>query len=117
MTKFQYDISAEIRMTLPEVEFLQKLASEHYDRHCQSVGVQGGFLYGMRNHAEFGGENCDLHFLKFREIDTLCKILEPIPGMQPSPARFGKTMRVTLFNRLHKVLGAINEESRRLHEP
>jgi hypothetical protein len=114
MTKFQYDISAEIRMTLPEVEFLQKLASEHYDRHCQSVGLQGGFLYGMRNHAEFGGENCDLHFLKFREIDTLCKILEPTPGESP---RAGKTLRAELFNRLHRALGALNEESRRLTEP
>ena len=114
MTKFQYDISAEIRMTLAEVEFLQELAAQHYDYRCKSVGLRGGFLYGMRNHAEFGGESCDLHFLKFREIDTLCKILEPTPGEFP---RSGKTQRAELFNRLHKVLGAINEESRRLHEP
>lgn len=113
VTKFQYEISAEIRLTLAEVEFLQGLAAQHYDHHCKSVGLQGGFLYGMRNHAEFGGENCDLHFLKFRDIDTLCKILEPTPGESP---RSGKTLRSELFNRLHRVLGAINEESRRLNE-
>lgn len=112
MTKFQYEISAEVRLTLAQVEFLQKLASEHYDAHCRSVGVRGGFLYGMRNHAAFDGEDADQHFLRFREIDTLCKILEPTPGEHP---RFGKTMRAEVWDRLHPLLEAINAESRRLN--
>lgn len=113
-TKFRYEILAEVRLNQSECEFLQKLASEHYDRHCRSVGEQGGFLYGMRNHAEFNGTD-PVHVLRFQAIDTLCKILEPTPG--GTPARAGKTMRGELWERLRPLLDAINVETRRLNGP
>lgn len=110
-TKFRYEILVEVQLTLQEVEGLQALASQHYDAHCRAVAEVGGFLYGIRNQCEYGGDRKDIHILRFRELDTLCKILEP--GFEHP--RHGKGFRAGLFERLFPLLKAINEESGRLN--
>lgn len=61
-----------MRFTREEVDLLMKLSAMHYDGHCQQVGQEGGFLFGLNNTIDWESECA----LKFREIDTLCKILE-----------------------------------------
>lgn len=110
---FSYKVSVEVPMSLLEVEFLQKMAAIHYDSHCKSVGAPGGFLYGMRNSAAFSEEDGEpaKHFLLFRQIDTLLKILEPTAAESFDG---GRTMRVALRDRLFPCLQAINDELARL---
>lgn len=63
-----------------EVRLLMRLSALHYDAHCREVGKVGGFLYGLNNrYVEVVPEVVALGntvTLSFREIDTLCKILE-----------------------------------------
>ncbi len=55
------------------------LSAAHYDGHCKAVGRVGGFLYGIHNAVCEFVEPADApvpRLLSWREVDTLCKILE-----------------------------------------
>lgn len=106
--KFVYTVRVEVVLTEEEVKLLVDLSAKHYDGHCRSVSESGGFLNGMRNSQAFSPVLP--HTLKFREIDTLCKILE-------APTHDGATQKVAdaLAHRLHACLKAINVEHGRLN--
>jgi hypothetical protein len=92
---------------LVEVEFT-------YDEHCRSISAVGGFLYGMLNQHFFARDNNEkpVHELAFRQIDTLCKILEGRPQLVDPKAR---EVAQALAERLHQTLDAINVEHARLN--
>jgi hypothetical protein len=103
---------------MEELKLLGLLAVNHYDGHCKSVAKQGGFLYGMQNHQEFS--NGAPHVLSFREIDTLCKILEMRSMLSPVESLIAlnkpKLLDVAsaLSWRLRGLLQEINAEVRRM---
>ncbi len=101
---FSYDISAELLFTADEVRNMLKCSSEHYDGVCRQAGECGGFLWGLKTRfIEFeDDENVSTARLVFREVDTLCKILEG-PGAD-----------VELAWKLNQVLKEINEEFSRI---
>lgn len=78
--KIIFTAEADISFTREEVELLMRLSASHYDGVCRQAGQVGGFLYGMNNRFVVEvpevvalGNTVEL---SFREIDTLCKILE-----------------------------------------
>lgn len=119
MTKFVYKVLAEVQFTREELEILLVLSKHHYDGHCRSVSEVGGFLYGIKNGFKFAPEIP--HHLKFREIDTLCKILEMSDTLSPiqSLLEMNKPqllkVAAALATRLHQMLRDINAETARLN--
>ena len=80
---FSHEVFAELLFTADEVCNMMECSESHYDHLCQRVGQHGGFLYGLNN--RFVGDLAEEDLAKgtqspfklsFREIDTLCKILE-----------------------------------------
>lgn len=102
--KFRYEVLVAVPLSFLEIESLMRLSAVHYDGHCRSVGQLGGFLYGLHNQASLTWDQQAPPVLRFREIDTLCKILENRSNLE-------------LERRLHSYLTAINAEQARLREP
>jgi hypothetical protein len=123
--RFVYDVKVEVALTEEELNMLGLLASNHYDAHCRSIAAVGGFLYGMRNHQQFATEADaqakPVHALTFREIDTLCKILEMRDMLSPVQSVIALNrpklldVATSLAFRLKMLLHAINDEHARLH--
>jgi hypothetical protein len=106
---FSYDVNAEVLFTSEEVKNLMECSVTHYDDKCWRAGQHGGFLFGLNNRfvvfpAEEGAEDNDVPSkITFREVDTLCKILE-------SP-RADKDLRMAM----RELIVEMGEELGRLH--
>lgn len=74
--RFQLTLSKSL------VELLMKLSSVHYDRRCREAGQIGGFLYGWRNHFVVFDMDVPVE-TDSHELDTLLKIMEGAPHLQP----------------------------------
>jgi hypothetical protein len=106
---FSYDVNAEVLFTASEVKNMMHCSVTHYDHVCWMAGQHGGFLYGLNNRfvvfpAEDGVEQNDTPCkLSWREVDTLCKILE-------SPSA-DKDLRMAM----RELIVEMGEELGRLH--
>lgn len=97
----------EVSFTKEEVELMMKLSALHYDAHCREVGKVGGFLFGLNNRyvlevPEVVAAVGNTASLSFRQIDTLCKILEQIHVAKTTEApghdeEFGLGLRLRGF--------------------
>lgn len=81
LTAITFKASCQLTFMREEVELLMYLSAQHYDAHSREVGQERGFLFGLNNRyvvlPDMGIEqNAESSTLSFREIDTLCKILE-----------------------------------------
>lgn len=106
---FSYEIFVELLFTADEVRSLLKCSAEHDDGHCRSVSKQDEFLWGMKNcfvgelaEEDLANGHQSPYKLSFREVDTLCKILE------------GPGANVELAWKLKQILKDINEEYQRI---
>jgi len=77
---FRYKVSAYILFTIEELEALMWMSEKHYDRTCRSLSEKGGRIEQMLG-IQMLDKNLDIetvpHDLTFRDIDLMCKILEP----------------------------------------
>ena len=78
---FSYDVNAEVIFTPEEIKNMMECSVTHYDDKCWRAGQEGGFLYGLNNRfVVFVDEDGDREpvpaKVSFRNVDTLCKILE-----------------------------------------
>jgi hypothetical protein len=122
---FVYKVGVEVEFTTEELNMLGLLAANHYDAHCRSIAAVGGFLYGMQNHQKFALEEDaqakPVHDLNFREIDTLCKVLEMRDMLSPVQSVIALNrpklldVATALALRLKLTLHAINDEHARIH--
>ena len=125
MPKFIYKIEVEVEFTTEELNMLGLLAVNHYDAHCRSIAAVGGFLYGMQNHQTFAleadAQAKPTHQLEFREIDTLCKVLEMRDMLSPVQSVIALSrpklldIATALAFRLKALLHAINDEHARMN--
>ena len=125
MPKFIYKIKVEVEFTDEELKMLGLLAVNHYDGHCRSIAARGGFLYGMQNHQTFSleadAQAKPVHQLEFREIDTLCKVLEMRDMLSPVQSVISLNrpklldIATSLAFRLKALLHAINDEHARMN--
>lgn len=116
MGGFVYTVDVEVEFTDEELSTLSFLALNHYDGRCQSAAQVGGFLYGMQNAQRFDRERGTarpVHLLDFREIDTLCKVLESKGMFHAEDALF--RVASDLAYRLEVLLEALSEERARVN--
>jgi len=104
LTAIVFKAECQMRLTKEEVDLLMKLSAMHYDAHCRAVSQEGGFLFGLRNSVEFKSEPT----LKFREIDTLCKILEIAHYSPKDKSNNFQEMAMRLTEELRDCLHRLN---------
>lgn len=82
--KMVYSPKCLVSFTKEDVEVLLECSRRHYDGRCKAAGQVGGFLYGIKNHVEWGGpeiggptEPSPVE-LTWDKIDILAKITEPV---------------------------------------
>ncbi len=99
--------SGELTFTKEEVELLMKLSASHYDAHCREVGKVGGFLFGLNNRYVVEVPEVvalgNTVSLSFREIDTLCKILEQLNFAPHDAAELGWQLKDQLHDCLLRI--------------
>lgn len=113
-TRFSYKVLVEVEFSDGEMELLRKLSGAHYDSWCRSVSAVGGFLYGMTNRQQFAREDNQkppVFHMPFRDIDTLCKILEGRPQLHPEVRPTADALAL----RLSGLLKDINTEHERVN--
>lgn len=117
LTRINFTPSAELAFEREEVMLLMRLSATHYDAHCREVGKVGGFLFGLNNRYVLEvpevvaavGNTCRL---SFREVDTLCKILEaaiysrPISSFKDDKNKL--ELAEELKHQLHECLARLN---------
>ena len=109
MTGFRRKPFAEVTFTKEEVRVMMRCSETHYDYTCKAMSKQGGLLYWMTNAFTWPDQGDVLEqVLPFRDMDTLCKIVECPP---PDVEQIGRA----LHHSIYKVLTALNEEFRRLN--
>lgn len=116
LTQIRFTPSAELAFEREEVELLMRLSKSHYDAHCRQVGQVGGFLYGLNNRYVMEVPEVvalgNTVSLSFREIDTLCKILESAMHSHPiSSFKDDKNeveLAEDLADRLNECLARLN---------
>lgn len=115
--KFHYEIFLEFELSQAEVDLLVLLSEHHYDATCRMTAQSGGFLNGIRNVQKL--DSTPTHTLNFRQIDTLCKLLEGRPQLKFLVAKRDRSRwsqyADALEERLHGYLHDINAEIRRLN--
>jgi hypothetical protein len=97
--------TARVSFTAMELEFLMACSAHHYDGTCEDAGREGGFLFSLNSWAKHM-DSLD-HTLTWRQVDTLCKILE-------MPATAGELKEVELFRRV--LRGKLMETMKTLNE-
>jgi len=119
-TGFTFEISERLSFTLAEAEFLRARAREHYDGTCQSAAEPAvhygcpfpeGLIHAMVIVAS--GPDAAGHgwrWFSFRELDLLCKVLEPAMKYQPEHAREA----TRLYFELKSFLAEMKAEDARL---
>lgn len=79
-TMTHLEITAEpkfwIQLSKEDLEVLTVLSKSHYDAVCQNVGLVGGFVYGWRNVLQFSSNPQPRLSAKWRQLDTLMKVME-----------------------------------------
>lgn len=81
VTGFRYTPSAEVLLTGQEVGLLMLQSASHYDLTCIKACLPGGFLFGIKNHVEWGGDQVPVS-IDMHKAGILSKILE-----QPTHSR------------------------------
>lgn len=123
LERITFNPVCDLTFTKEEVELLMRLSAMHYDAHCREVGKVGGFLFGMNNRYVLEVPEVvalgDEMTLAFRDIDTLCKILESAIYERPiSTGREGLSLELAedladglrdCLNRLNAVAGLQQE--------
>jgi hypothetical protein len=114
-SKFRYEVFVEVLFEQKDIDLLLLCASHHYDGTCRMAG-ENGFLRGIANRAKWRAESKvpDEHpeeIMGFRDIDTMCKILEGCRYEDPKYHDLG----ADLAWRFKNYLKDINAEVRRLH--
>jgi hypothetical protein len=114
---FSYEVNSEVFFTPEEIKNLMHCSVTHYDYKCKAAGQHGGFLYGLNNRfvlwpAEEADDPDRLPSapakLSWREVDTLCKILES-PSADPGLAWAMRELIVDMRIELERLYG--EEES------
>jgi hypothetical protein len=87
LKSLEFESKAILLMSMEDISLLMELSKYHYDSTCKSIGQDGGFLYGFKNHEEFapGSE----HELTNRQIQLLMKILELPIGIDLQEQAYG----------------------------
>lgn len=113
--KMVYSPRCLVSFTKEDVEVLLECSRRHYDGRCKAAGQVGGFLYGIKNHVEWGGPEIDGPTepspveLTFDKLDTLAKITEPVVMHLCSRQAF------ELYQTFMTLLRQLNEEYVRLN--
>jgi hypothetical protein len=111
-TAFEYEVRARLDFTREEAGFLRDRAREHYDGTCRAAAEPGqhspaGLINGMMVVSSDTGSGWQV--FTFREIDLLCKVLEPA---REHPVHHTEAFRLTFA--LKRALGDIRDEYERL---
>src|SRR5579872_273794 len=69
--------------TRADIECLMRLSARHYDHACLCSGQCGGIVFGMRIELDLLDSDEVERALKFREIDLLAKVTEPVCSKDP----------------------------------
>ncbi len=112
-TAFAYEVTTRLEFSLEEARFLRDRAREHYDGACQEAARPGprGLIHGMVNAAgTIGQGGAGWSVLAFRDVDLLCKVLEPAMQYQPEH----RDRAAPLYFELKRVLGELRVEYARL---
>lgn len=76
---YEYEVKPVLELTRDEVWALNAMANGHYDGHCYSFSRPGGLIRKFQNLFENKFDD-DTGVIKvtitYRELDTLCKIVE-----------------------------------------
>jgi len=132
--EFNYEVRAEVEITLAEVELLRELAKAHYDYTCkaaakegerlsldecadvvaseQAAAERGGFLWGWRNQV---ADPPMLVTMTLRQINLCCKILEMTSHFKPSHPHYeaaralDKAMTVTPPDNIKPLLRMLDD--------
>ena len=115
-TGFTFEVSARVDFTLEEATFLRERAREHFDHTCQLAAEPGvhfpaGLINAMiviASGAFAGGKG--FRWFSFREIDLLCKVLEPAMKHQPAHAH----QATKLYFELKSFLSDLKAEGERI---
>lgn len=75
LPKFSYEVTIKLILSKPDILFLRRAASLHYDHTCQKAGEVGGFIYGWNNMIDDETGEAVV-YASSREIDLCLKILE-----------------------------------------
>lgn len=113
--KMLYSPRCLVSFTKKDVEVLLECSRLHYDVRCKTAGQVGGFLYGIKNHVEWGGpeiggptEPTPVE-LTFDKLDTLAKITEPVVMHLCSKEAFELHQTfMTLLRQLNEEYGRLN---------
>lgn len=103
-----FKAACQLTFTKEEVELLMKLSASHYDAHCREVGQVGGFLFGLNNRISILTDAVSEPTLSFREINTLCKILEIHGRLEELAEDLAHDLQDCL-TRLNNVCGLMQE--------
>lgn len=112
LERLSYKVSAEVRFTKREVDYMIDRAKRHYDHSCQMFGCAIGELGATTNGVLaqlrlFPAKRDDAACaFSFRELDTMLKILE----MREFGIDSGKreNLRTTLFTKINHTCNVIN---------
>lgn len=129
ITGFHFRVQVLFKITIEELEHMIRCSEMHYDYKCKAASQRGGFLYGWRNmlthYNEDGKPEGYEPFVEvqssFREMDTLCKILEQessLDSLDRLAVRHGEEPRggPRLHGRVYDMLKAMREQSDRVNE-
>lgn len=115
--EYEYVVKAIVELSLEEVEALIGMAELHYDYECKALAKKGGLLFGFRNRLSMNeeGEPPVPFTLTSREVDILCKVLEPLSmtGGDTYAERF--PLAVELWFPMIQLIKGMNSEYRRLN--
>ena len=106
---FSYDVNAELLFTAKEVKNMMHCSVTHYDHKCWAAGQHGGFLYGLNNRFvvfpeddESGEVRNTPSKVSYRDVDTLCKILEN-PGADRELAEAMRGLMLEMSGEITRV--------------
>jgi hypothetical protein len=103
LKRIAFKPTASLEFSSEEIDLLVRCAAVHYDGVCKDTVKPGGIISGIRN----WNETCPgrPHDLKWREIDTLAKVLEVGSYINEGPTAFHLSMA------LRKVMTQLNDET------
>ena len=112
---FAFRVEVNLALTRKEISHMMECSKRHGDLKCHAASQEGGFLFGWCNQmdwAEESGEHEVEVRATYRQMDTLCKILE----VEPMMANMG-TMKVedSLYFPIKQILIQAGEESERVN--
>lgn len=108
LKRISFKPHASLELSEAEVTLLAKCAAVHYDGVCKDTIQPGGIIFGIQNWSK----TCPgrPHDLKWREIDTLAKVLEVGTYAFGADAHEGREA-MALNVALRQVLHQLNDET------